>query len=63
MSTKILYFITGDYAQIPRKFIIENRLFLSCLVFEVKHFFKTPSWGGFKGVGDKRGGPAKISPK
>ena len=46
MSTKILYFITGDYAQIPRKFIIENRLFLSCLVFEVKHFFKTPSWGG-----------------
>ena len=39
MSTKILYFITGDYAQIPKEFISENRLFLSCLVFEVKHFF------------------------
>ena len=39
LSTKILYFITGDYAQRPKEFISENRLFLSCLVFEVKLFF------------------------
>ena len=31
LITKILYFITGDYAQIPKEFISENRLFLSCL--------------------------------
>ena len=39
MSAKILYFITRDYAQIHKEFISENRLFLSCLVFEVKDFF------------------------
>ena len=55
LSTKILYFITGDYAQRPKEFTSENRLFLSCLVFEVKHFFLNPLMGGFQGVGSKRG--------
>ena len=47
LSTKILYFIMGDYAQIPKEFISENRLFLVCLVFEVKHFILNPLLGGF----------------
>ena len=47
-STKILYFITRDYAQRPKEFISESSLFLSCLVFEVKFFFK-PSHGGVLG--------------
>ena len=51
MSTKILYFITGDYAQIPKEFISENRLFLFCLVFEVKHFFIPPPEGILRGWG------------
>ena len=51
MSTKILYFITGDYAQIPKEFISENRLFLSCLVFEVKLFFKPPPGEVLRGGG------------
>ena len=55
MSTKILYFITGDYAQIPKEFISENRLFLSCLVFEVKLFFKPPPGEVLRGGGGKRG--------
>ena len=31
-------FITGNYAQRPKELISENRLFISCLVFEVKQF-------------------------
>ena len=55
LNTKILYFITGDYAQRPKEFISENRLFLSCLVFEVKHFLNPLMGGGVEGVGGKRG--------
>ena len=51
MSGKILYFITGDYEQIHKECISENRLFLSCLVFEVKHFFKPPPGGVLRGWG------------
>ena len=54
MSTKILYFIMGFYAQRPKESITENHLFLSYFVFEVKHFFKPPPGGGFEGVGGKR---------
>ena len=28
----------GNYAQRPKELISENRLFISCLVFEVKQF-------------------------
>ena len=45
----------GFYAQRPMKSITENRLFLSGLVYEVKHFFKPHPMGGFEGVGGKRG--------
>ena len=61
MSTKILYFITGDYAQIRKEFISENRMFLSCLVFEVKHFLKPPTGGVLRGWG-VNGGSGKNFP-
>ena len=61
LSPKILYFITGDYAQIPKEFISENRLFLSCLVFEVKHFFKPLPGGVLRGWG-VNGGSIKNFP-
>ena len=51
LSTKILYFITGDYAQITKEFISENSLFLSCLVFEVKLFIQPPPGGVLGGGG------------
>ena len=61
MSTKILYFITGFYAQRPKESITENRLFLSCLVFEVKHFFKPPPGEVLRGWG-VNGGSGKNFP-
>ena len=51
MSIKILYFITEYYAQRPKEFISENRLFLSYLVFGVKHIFKHPPGGVLGGGG------------
>ena len=38
LNQKIALFITGNYAQRPKELSSENRLFLSCLVFEVKQF-------------------------
>ena len=38
LNQEIVLFITGNYAQRPKELSSENRLFLSCLVFEVKQF-------------------------
>ena len=38
LNQVIALFITGNYVQRPNELSSENRLFLSCLVFEVKQF-------------------------